>query len=57
MIDALYRQMEWADATTWRAIVATPGAENDATIRDRMLHIHGVQHAALVIPGSPKTSG
>lgn len=60
MIDALYQQMEWADATTWRAIVAAPGAENDATIRDRMLHVHGVQHAYVflwrgaepVIPGS-----
>jgi uncharacterized damage-inducible protein DinB len=60
VIDALYQQLEWADATTWRAIVATPEAETDATIRDRMLHVHSVQHAYLflwlgaepVIPGS-----
>ena len=60
MIDALHEHMEWADATVWRAIVATPEAENDKTVRDRMLHIHSVQHAYMflwrgaepVIPGS-----
>ena len=59
MIEALYQHMEWADATVWRAIVATAGAENDQIVRDRMLHIHTVQHAFLsvwrgvepVIPG------
>jgi len=49
MTEPLYEHMEWADATTWRAIVATAGAENDQTIRDRMLHIHIVQHAYLFI--------
>ncbi len=60
MIEALYEHMEWADAALWRAIVATPGAENDKGVRDRMLHMHGVQHAYVfiwrgaepVIPGS-----
>jgi len=57
---ALYQHMEWADATLWRAIVATPGAEKDQTVRDRMLHLHSVQQAYMflwrgaepVIPGS-----
>jgi len=60
MIDALYQHMEWADATVWRAIVATPEAEHDRKIRDAMLHLHSVQHAYTsiwqhvepVIPGS-----
>ena len=60
MIEELYQHMEWADATVWRAIVATPEAESDQKVRDRMLHIHGVQHAYIfvwrgaepVIPGS-----
>ena len=48
MIDELYQHMEWADATVWRAIAATPEAENDPKVRDPMLHIHGVQHAYIV---------
>jgi len=60
MIDALYQHMEWADAAVWRAIAATPEAEKDAKVRERMLHIHSVQHAYIfvwrgvepVIPGS-----
>lgn len=40
MIEALFRHMEWADATVWRAIAATPGAENDQKLRDRLLHLH-----------------
>lgn len=49
MIEALYRHMEWADATTWRAIAATAGAGDDKTVRERMIHIHGVQHAYMAI--------
>jgi uncharacterized damage-inducible protein DinB len=33
VIDALYQHMEWADATVWRAIAATPEAETDQKIR------------------------
>jgi uncharacterized damage-inducible protein DinB len=60
MIDALYRHMEWADATVWRAIAATPDAEKDQKLRDRLLHLHSVQQAYMsiwrgqepVIPGA-----
>lgn len=49
MTRALYQHMEWADATVWRAVAATPGAEDDKTLRDRLLHIHTVQHAYLIL--------
>jgi len=49
VIEPLYQHMEWADATTWRAIVSTPEAENDRTLRDKMLHLHTVQHAYMFL--------
>lgn len=59
MIEPLYRHMEWADAAMWRAIAATPGAENDRKVRDLTFHLHSVQQAYMflwrgaepVIPG------
>ena len=50
----LYGHQEWADAEHWRAFQAHPGALEDKAIRDRLLHIHLVQHAFLWVTG-PKT--
>lgn len=40
----LVRQMAWADATVWAAILSAPPARADAMIRRTMHHIHLVQH-------------
>ena len=45
----LYDHMEWADAKVWRAVLTCPGAEGDAALRDRLVHIHTVQRAFLSI--------
>lgn len=41
----LYRHMEWADATIWAAVLGSEPAGADATTRERLQHIHLVQHA------------
>ena len=49
-IDALrelYRHMEWADASVWRAVLAHAPALRDARLGDLLLHIHTVQRAFL----------
>jgi uncharacterized damage-inducible protein DinB len=47
MLGQLYRHMEWADASVWRAVLTAPGAAGDTDLRDRLLHLHGTQHAFL----------
>ena len=54
-LDELYAHQEWADAEHWRAFEAHPAALEDKAIRERLLHIHQVQHAFLWITG-PRTS-
>ncbi len=44
-LDELYAHQEWADAEHWRAFEAHPAALDDKAIRERLLHIHLVQHA------------
>lgn len=39
--------MEWADATVWKAVLSAPAAEHDQPLRDRLHHIHMVQHSFL----------
>jgi uncharacterized damage-inducible protein DinB len=46
-LDELYAHQEWADAEHWRAIETCPAALDDKAIRERLLHIHLVQHAFL----------
>ncbi len=46
-LDELYAHQEWADAEHWRAFEAHPSALADPAIRERLLHIHLVQHAFL----------
>ncbi|MGH9313800.1 MAG: DinB family protein [Vicinamibacterales bacterium] len=43
----LYRWMEWADASVWRAVLAAPAAEGDKKLREWLVHIHVVQRAFL----------
>lgn len=50
-LDELYAHQEWADAEHWRAIEAHPAALADKAIRDRLHHIHLVQHAFLWVTG------
>jgi uncharacterized damage-inducible protein DinB len=45
----LYRHMEWADATVWRAVLSHPAATGDTRLRDLLLHLHTVQRAFLNI--------
>lgn len=42
----LYRHMEWADATVWKAVMTTE-ARTDARVRDLFHHLHLVQRAFL----------
>jgi uncharacterized damage-inducible protein DinB len=55
-LDELYAHQEWADAEHWRAFESHPPALDDKAIRERLLHIHLVQHAFLWVTG-PRRSG
>lgn len=48
-IAALYRQMEWADAAVWKAVLASEGAQTDEKLRDYLLHMHAVQRVFLLV--------
>ena len=43
----LFAHQAWADAEHWKAIGAHPAARDDKAVRDRLHHIHFVQHAFL----------
>lgn len=45
----LYRHLEWADATVWRAVRAHPAAEGDRRLHVLLYHIHMVQQAFLQV--------
>jgi uncharacterized damage-inducible protein DinB len=45
----LLRQMEWADARVWRAVLDHPLAAHDTRLRDLLRHLHVVQRAFLDI--------
>jgi uncharacterized damage-inducible protein DinB len=47
----LYAHQEWADAAHWRAILSHPAARDDRVLRERLHHIHLVQHAFLSVVG------
>lgn len=53
-LQELYGHQEWADAEHWRAVESHPAALEDTAIRERLLHIHLVQHAFLWVTG-PRT--
>jgi uncharacterized damage-inducible protein DinB len=54
-LNELYSHQTWADAELWRAIEPHPLALADKAIRERLVHIHLVQHAFLWITG-PRTA-
>jgi len=43
----LYRHMEWADASVWRAVFGSENAPHDQKLRDYFYHLHLVQRAFL----------
>jgi uncharacterized damage-inducible protein DinB len=43
----LFVHMQWADATVWRAVLATPTAADDQILHARLYHIHATQNAFL----------
>jgi uncharacterized damage-inducible protein DinB len=56
LVQELLRYTEWADAAVWRAVLATPAAGRDDTIRNYLVHIHMVQRAFLSAwKGEPPT--
>jgi uncharacterized damage-inducible protein DinB len=46
-LNDLYPHQAWADAEHWRAIGAVSAARDDMAIRQRLHHLHFVQHAFL----------
>jgi uncharacterized damage-inducible protein DinB len=47
VIRDLFRHMEWADATVWRAVLSHTPAQADDVLRGYLAHLHTVQRAAL----------
>ena len=43
----LYRHMEWADASVWRAVLASTEACADQKLKEYFYHLHLVQQAFL----------
>jgi uncharacterized damage-inducible protein DinB len=53
----LLTHMEWADAQTWRAVRSLPESVALDAMRERLLHLHLVQHAFVSMwTGAPLTS-
>ena len=46
-LNELYRHMEWADASVWRAALMSPEARADQKLRELFYHLHLVQWAFL----------
>jgi uncharacterized damage-inducible protein DinB len=54
LFDELYKHMEWADATLWRAALSSPGAQSDETLRNYLHHMHLTQQLFLAFwTGTP----
>ena len=54
-LDELYAHQEWADTEHWRAFEGHAGALDDKAIRERLVHIHLVQHGFLWVTGEKKS--
>jgi uncharacterized damage-inducible protein DinB len=54
-LNELCAHQAWADVEHWQALDAHPAAIADRAIRERLLHIHLVQHGFLWVLG-PRTS-
>ena len=48
-LSELLQHMEWADAATWRSVLALSEAREDADLHQRLHHLHLVQKAFLQI--------
>jgi len=46
-LNDLFRHMEWADASVWRAVLASDAARADTKLRELFYHVHMVQRAFL----------
>ena len=46
-LNDLFRHMEWADASVWRAVLASDAARADTKLRELSYHVHMVQRAFL----------
>lgn len=46
-LNDLFRHMEWADASVWRAVLQSDAAREDTKLRELFYHVHMVQHAFL----------
>lgn len=44
-IHEMIDHMLWADAAIWRAVLSSPNATQDSTLRERLLHLHGTEAA------------
>ena len=54
LFSELYKHMEWADATLWRAALAAPGAHSDEMLRNYLHHMHLTQQLFLAFwTGTP----
>jgi len=54
LFSELYKHMEWADATLWRAALSSPGAQSDETLRNYLHHMHLTQQLFLAFwTGTP----
>ena len=54
-LNDLFRHMEWADASVWRAVLASDTAREDTKLREFFYHVHMVQRAFLrVWRGEPR---
>ena len=47
LFSELYKHMEWADATLWRAVLASTGARSDEMLRSYLHHMHLTQQLFL----------
>ena len=47
LLKDLFRQMEWADALVWSVVLKHPALVADASLRERLYHLHLVQRAFL----------
>lgn len=49
LLQDLFRHMEWADALVWSTVLGNPTLVEDASIRERLYHLHLVQRAFVHI--------
>ncbi|HKG11937.1 MAG TPA: DinB family protein [Pyrinomonadaceae bacterium] len=48
-LKGLFAHMEWADAQVWTAALSNAGAADDAALRAKLSHTHGVQRAFICV--------